>query len=43
MICPQVEVPSINIRNEMSFDDIVNKTGVWIYQPPNQEQSYANP
>jgi hypothetical protein len=34
---------SINIRNEMSFDDIVNDTGVWIYQPPNQNQSYANP
>jgi hypothetical protein len=34
---------SINIRNEMSFEDIVNETGVWIYQPPNQDQSYANP
>ena len=34
---------SINIRNEMSFDDIVNDTGVWMYQPPNQDQSHANP
>ena len=34
---------SINIRNEMSIYDIVNETGVWIYQPPNQDQSYANP
>jgi len=34
---------SINIRNEMSFDDIVNETGVWYYQPPNMDQSYANP
>lgn len=34
---------SINIRNEMSFADIVNETGVWYYQPPNQDQSYANP
>jgi len=34
---------SINIRNEMSFEDIVNETGVWIYQPPNLDQSYANP
>ncbi|MFH2075304.1 MAG: IS4 family transposase [Pseudomonadota bacterium] len=33
---------SINIRNEMSIEDIVNKTGVWIYQPPNQDQSYAS-
>jgi len=34
---------SINIRNEMSIYDIVNETGVWIYQPPNQDQSHANP
>ena len=34
---------SINIRNEMSIEDIVNETGVWIYQTPNQDQSYANP
>jgi hypothetical protein len=34
---------SITIRNEMSFEDIVNETGVWIYQPPNRDQSYANP
>jgi hypothetical protein len=26
----------------MSFEDIVNDTGVWIYQPPNQDQSYAS-
>jgi hypothetical protein len=26
---------SISIRNEMSFQDIVNETGVWYYQPPN--------
>ena len=34
---------SINIRNEMSFDDIVNETGVRMYQPPNLDQSHANP
>jgi hypothetical protein len=35
---------SINIRNEMSLEDIVNETGVWIYQPPdNLRQSHANP
>ena len=33
---------SINIRNEMSFEDIVNKTGVWYYQPPKQDRLYAN-
>ncbi|MBW2596871.1 MAG: IS4 family transposase [Deltaproteobacteria bacterium] len=33
---------SINIRNEMNFEDIVNETGVWIYQPPNKDQSYAS-
>ena len=31
----------INIRNEISLADIVNQTGVWWYQPPNQDQSYA--
>jgi len=25
---------SINIRNEMSFEDIVNETGAWYYHPP---------
>jgi hypothetical protein len=30
---------SINIRNEMSIEDIVNETGVWQYQPSNQDQS----
>jgi len=34
---------SINIRNEMTIEDIVNETGVWSYQPPNQDQSHANP
>jgi len=34
---------SINIRNEMSFEDIVNETGVWYYQPPKQDRLYANP
>jgi hypothetical protein len=34
---------SINIRNEMSIEDIVNEAGVWIYRPPNQDQSHANP
>jgi hypothetical protein len=34
---------SINIRNEMSVYDIVNETGVWIYQPSNLDQSHANP
>jgi len=33
---------SINIRNEMSIEDIVNEAGVWIYQPPNLNQSHAN-
>jgi len=31
----------INIRNEMSFADIVNGTGLWIYQPPGSALSYA--
>jgi len=26
----------------MSFENIVNETGVWIYQPPNQDQLYAS-
>jgi hypothetical protein len=34
---------SINIRNEMSIEDIVNETGVWYYQPLNQDRSHANP
>jgi hypothetical protein len=34
---------SINIRNEMSIEDIVNETGVWCYQPSNQDQSHASP
>jgi len=34
---------SINIRNEMSIEDIVNETGVWYYQPSNQNQSHAIP
>ena len=34
---------SINIRNEMTIEDIVNQTGVWLYQPSNQDQSHANP
>jgi hypothetical protein len=34
---------SIKIRNERSLANIVNDTGVWLYQPPNQEQSHANP
>ena len=33
---------SINIRNEMNIADIVNQTGVWLYQPPKQDQLYAN-
>jgi hypothetical protein len=31
----------INIRNEMSFADIVNDTGVWLYQPHCSGNSYA--
>ncbi len=34
---------SINIRNEMNIEDIVNETGVWYYRPPNQNLSHANP
>jgi len=30
------------MHTEMSIEDIVNQTGVWLYQPPNQDQSYAN-
>jgi len=33
---------SINIRNEMSFEDIVNETGIWRYQPPNRGKSHAS-
>jgi len=31
----------IKIRNEMSLADIVNNTGIWLYQPPGSESSYA--
>jgi len=31
----------IKIRNEMSLADIVNNTGVWLYQPLGSETSYA--
>lgn len=31
----------IKIRNEMSLADIVNDTGVWLYQPPGSGNSYA--
>ena len=31
----------IKIRNEMSLADIVGHTGVWKYQPPGSETSYA--
>ena len=31
----------IKIRNETSLADIVNGTGLWIYQPPGSELSYA--
>jgi hypothetical protein len=31
----------IKIRNEMSLTDIVNDTGVWLYQPPGFGNSYA--
>jgi hypothetical protein len=31
----------IKIRNEMSLSDIVNDTGVWLYQPPGSGPSYA--
>ena len=31
----------IKIRNEMSLADIVNNTGIWLYQPPGSETSYA--
>jgi hypothetical protein len=33
----------IHIHNEMSIEDIVTETGVWIYRPPNLDQSHANP
>lgn len=31
----------IKIRNEMSLADIVNDTGIWLYQPPGSGHSYA--
>jgi hypothetical protein len=31
----------IKIRNERSLADIVNDTGVWLYQPPDSGTSYA--
>jgi len=31
----------INIRNEMSLEDIVNDSGVWFYQPPGSKGIYA--
>lgn len=31
----------IKIRNETRLADIVNDTGIWIYQPPGLENSYA--
>lgn len=31
----------IKIRNEMSLADIVNGTGLWIYQPPDSVHPYA--
>ena len=34
---------SIAIRNEMSLYNTATETGLWIYQPPDQQQSYANP
>ena len=33
----------IAIRNDMSLYDIINKTGVWFYKPPNQDPLNANP
>jgi len=33
---------AINIRNEMSFEDIVNETGIWRYQPPSRGKSHAS-
>lgn len=33
---------SINIRNEMSFEDIVNETGTWRYKPPSRGQLRAS-
>jgi hypothetical protein len=32
----------IKIRNEMSLDDIVNETGLWIYQPPKSMGPHAS-
>jgi hypothetical protein len=31
----------INLRNETSLADIVNATGIWIYQPPDSGHLYA--
>jgi len=31
----------IKIRNEMSLADIVNNTGIWLYQPPGPGRIYA--
>ena len=31
----------IKIRNEMSLADIVNDTGLWLYEPPDSGASYA--
>ena len=33
----------IDIRNDMSLYDIINKTGVWFYKTPNQDPLNANP
>jgi hypothetical protein len=33
---------SINIRNEMSFEDMVNETATWRYQPPGQGKLHAS-
>ncbi|WP_408999098.1 IS4 family transposase [Syntrophus buswellii] len=33
---------SINIRNEMSIEDIVNETGTWRYKPPSRGQLRAS-
>jgi len=31
----------IKIRNEMSLSDIVDNTGIWLYQPPGSKPSHA--
>jgi hypothetical protein len=33
----------ITLRNEMSLADMVNDTGVWLYQPPGSGRIYATP